>query len=96
MELQREISLDLNEKQIGTRKRVLVERFDDGQWVGRTESDAPEIDNEVFFPGTGNELTPGAFAEVDITDASEYDLYGVAVMDHTNGTLAGMNESGAA
>jgi ribosomal protein S12 methylthiotransferase len=93
MELQREISLRRNEEQIGSRKRVLVERFEEGQWVGRTESDAPEIDNEVFFPGSEHELRAGEFVDIDIMDASEYDLYGVLAVDHQNETPEGMNES---
>jgi len=77
MELQREMSLERNESLVGSRVPVLLDRKEDDQWIGRTEQDAPEIDNEVFISGGGEGLAPGTFVEVDITDASEYDLYGI-------------------
>jgi ribosomal protein S12 methylthiotransferase len=77
MELQREISREANEALIGTRARVLVERFEDGFFVGRTERDAPDIDNEVFL-SSPQPLEPGTFCDASIDDATEYDLYGTA------------------
>jgi len=93
MELQKEISLDRNQSLIGSRKRVMLDRYEEGQWVGRTEGDAPEIDNEVYFPGISDELTPGMFVEVDIIDASEYDLYGVLAAAQGGNQFEGMNKS---
>ncbi|NUN71242.1 MAG: 30S ribosomal protein S12 methylthiotransferase RimO [Bacteroidetes bacterium] len=74
MEIQREISLEKNESRIGMQTRAVIERTEDGGLVGRTEWDAPEVDNEVFIPATPGVRT-GDFVDVTITDATEYDLY---------------------
>jgi ribosomal protein S12 methylthiotransferase len=75
MELQQEISLENNERLIGTTQRVVLDRYASGCFVGRTEHDAPEIDNEVYVaPDTS--LKVGEFCTVEIESASEYDLYG--------------------
>jgi ribosomal protein S12 methylthiotransferase len=76
MELQMGISLEHNRKLVGSRARVLIDRIEDGQAVGRTEHDAPEIDNEIWVRG-GHLPSVGSFAEVDIVEASEYDAYAV-------------------
>jgi ribosomal protein S12 methylthiotransferase len=60
---------------VGSTVRVLIDRAEGGQYVGRTEHDAPEIDNEVFVTSSAP-LSPGTFADVEIIDATEYDLYG--------------------
>jgi ribosomal protein S12 methylthiotransferase len=75
MEIQKGISEDRNEALVGSRVRVLIDRAEDGLYVGRTEQDAPEIDNEVFVSAPGP-LVPGTFSDVEIHDATEYDLYG--------------------
>lgn len=76
MALQRSVSLDRNQTLIGRTLPVLVDEADEenGSAVGRTESDAPEVDNEVLLSGTG--LIPGTFVQAVITDAVEYDLVG--------------------
>jgi len=75
MALQREISLDRNQAFVGKTIDVLIdEQTEDGTYIGRTAADAPEVDNEVLV--TGEDLTPGDFAAVEITDAMEYDLTG--------------------
>ncbi len=76
MRAQLEVSLESNKKKIGTSLKVLVEvQEEDGSYYGRTEYDAPEIDNGVLF--TSNvKLEPGDFAQVTITDAFDYDLVG--------------------
>jgi ribosomal protein S12 methylthiotransferase len=76
MEVQREISTEQNEALIGRTLRVLIEREEGGLFVGRSERDAPEIDNEVFVRST-SPLTPGSFCDVDIVEAYEYDIVGV-------------------
>jgi ribosomal protein S12 methylthiotransferase len=77
MNVQREISLEQNQAKIGSRVRTLIEREEDGAFVGRTEWDAPEIDNEIYItPPAGRHFRPGDFVTVGITDAVEYDLYG--------------------
>ena len=57
--------------------KVLFDKIENGHFVGRTEGDSPEVDNEVLIPVKGNYVRLGDFAEVTITDASEYDLIGV-------------------
>lgn len=78
MEIQRAISLEKNESRIGTTARAVIERRENGNLVGRTEWDAPEIDNEIFIPATA-QVQIGDFVNVAITDATEYDLYGEIV-----------------
>jgi ribosomal protein S12 methylthiotransferase len=78
MELQRDISESLNQAKIGTRRTVLIDRREGGEYVGRTDSDAPDIDNEVVVQSP-HALLPGSFCEVEIVDAYEYDLYGKVV-----------------
>lgn len=75
MELQQEISVEKNERLVGTTLRVLLDRYESGCFVGRTEHDAPEIDNEVFVTPDAS-LKIGEFSAVEIESASEYDLYG--------------------
>lgn len=78
MELQRRISTELNRALIGSLQRVLVDEcLAEGEYRGRTEADAPEIDNDVFIRST-RLLTPGSFVPVLIEDASDYELYGTA------------------
>lgn len=76
MEVQREISIQKNEEKIGTIIRAVVEREEDGAYVGRTVWDAPEIDNEIYISAVDCHLSAGTFVEVLVTDAEEYDLYG--------------------
>jgi ribosomal protein S12 methylthiotransferase len=75
MEIQRAISLEQNEQRIGKTTRAVIERIEDGNFVGRTEWDAPEIDNEIFIPKKSG-VKIGDFVTVKIDDATEYDLYG--------------------
>jgi len=75
MELQRGISLGINQKKVGSVFRVLFDRIDGDFFVGRTESDSPEVDNEVFVDKS-DYIRLGDFADIEITDATEYDLYG--------------------
>lgn len=86
MDLQRSISLDRNQDLIGRSLPVLIDEVDHehGNGVGRTEADAPEVDNEVLLTGEG--LTPGAFVQAHITDAVEYDLVGQVMDVKTDGT----------
>ncbi|MGE5313256.1 MAG: 30S ribosomal protein S12 methylthiotransferase RimO [Acidobacteriota bacterium] len=80
MDVQRAISLEHNERQIGRTVRVLVERHEDGVYAGRTEYDAPEIDNEIFIASPNDRhLLPGEFVLSTVKDAVEYDLYGDVV-----------------
>jgi ribosomal protein S12 methylthiotransferase len=82
MEAQQEISLRANERRIGQALTVLVDRREGPVAVGRTERDAPEVDNEVTIEGADG-LRPGEFHIVKITEAREYDLVGVPVRETT-------------
>lgn len=75
MEIQREISFAKNKKKIGQRLKTLFDRKEGEYFIGRTEADSPEVDNEVLLPAKENYVKIGDFAEVWITDASEYDLF---------------------
>jgi len=76
MEVQESISWKKNQQKIGKTLQVLVDRKEGGYFVGRTEADSPEVDNEVLIPAQENYLRLGDFARVTITDASEFDLFG--------------------
>lgn len=76
MDVQRRISLEKNTARIGTTLRVLIEEeVAEGEWRGRTEFDAPEVDNDVYVR-SDEELTLGSFVTVTIDDAAEYDVFG--------------------
>lgn len=81
MRTQMEISLANNQRYVGTVLEVLVEgQDDDGSYFGRSRYDAPEIDNSVLFTADPEEeLAPGDFVSVRITDAFDYDLVGEKV-----------------
>lgn len=79
MRLQLEISLESNRNKIGKTMKVLVEEQDEeGAYIGRTQYDAPEIDNSVIFK-SDKDLKPGDMVMVQVTDAFDYDLVGVEV-----------------
>jgi ribosomal protein S12 methylthiotransferase len=73
MELQRSISYEKNLKRIGSHVRVLVDQISGGEAIGRTEQDAPEIDNDVVIPDCAG-CSVGSFIDATVTDAGEYDL----------------------
>jgi len=76
MEIQSAISLEKNRAKIGKSFKVLFDKIENGHFVGRTEGDSPEVDNEVLVPVKGNFVRIGDFANVLVTEASEYDLIG--------------------
>lgn len=78
MELQQDISLQLNEEKVGKTFKVLIDRREEGYFVGRTQYDSPEVDNEVLVE-VSQQLTIGHFYQVKITGAREFDLYGTLV-----------------
>jgi len=75
MEIQRDISLAKNQQKVGTTQRVLIEELIDEEYRGRTEADAPEVDNDVYVR-SAQPLEPGSFVDVVIDDAAEFDLFG--------------------
>jgi ribosomal protein S12 methylthiotransferase len=70
MELQQGISLSLNQQRVGKTLRVLIDRKEGGTFVGRTEFDSPEVDNEVIIHSPDNYLRVGDFANVKIKSAT--------------------------
>ncbi len=76
MEAQKEISLRKNEKRVGSDVTILVDRAEEDGFAGRTQHDAPEVDNEVFV-SAGPGIAVGHFSRVRIVDAVEYDLFAV-------------------
>lgn len=76
MELQSGISYELNQQKIGKVFRVLFDRAEGEYFIGRTEFDSPEVDNEVLVKKTDGFVRLGDFADVEITAADHYDLYG--------------------
>lgn len=79
MDFQQGISLSLNEQKIGKTFKVLFDRVEGDYFVGRTEYDSPEVDNEVLVSTKDNFVRIGDFANVTITGASDFDLYGEVV-----------------
>lgn len=79
MELQESISLEINQSRVGQTMKVLIDRIEGGNFVGRTEYDSPEVDNEVLISTKEHYLRVGEFAQVKITSASEFDLTGLPV-----------------
>ena len=80
MELQQGISLELNQQRIGRTLKVLVDRKEGKDYVGRSEYDSPEVDNEVIIKSPANYLRTGDFVNVRITGATEFDLTGEPVV----------------
>ncbi|MBA7519208.1 Ribosomal protein S12 methylthiotransferase RimO [subsurface metagenome] len=76
LEIQESISMHLNYNKIGKLFKVIVDGREGEYFTGRTEYDSPEIDNEVIITNTDNEIKPGEFYQVKITDAEIYDLFG--------------------
>ncbi|NQX98979.1 MAG: 30S ribosomal protein S12 methylthiotransferase RimO, partial [Flavobacteriales bacterium] len=83
MDFQQGISLSLNEQKIDKTLKVLFDRVEGGYFVGRTEFDSPEVDNEVLVSTENNFLRVGDFADIKITGADDFDLYG-EVIDEKN------------
>jgi len=79
MEVQQEISEELNQARVGQTLRVLIDRKEGEYFVGRTEFDSPEVDNEVLVKAEENYLRVGDFVQVKITGAEYFDLYGTVV-----------------
>ncbi|MBP7272336.1 MAG: 30S ribosomal protein S12 methylthiotransferase RimO [Saprospiraceae bacterium] len=76
MELQQTISLEKNQAKIGKKFKTIFDRKEGQFFVGRTEGDSPEVDNEVLVDAATQYIRIGDFADIRITDAEEYDLYG--------------------
>ena len=75
MEMQEGISLEINQQKIGRQIKVIIDRKEGDYYVGRTEFDSPEVDNEVFVEDHPDILL-GEFVDVCITSASEFEIFG--------------------
>jgi len=76
MELQQGISYEINQEKVGQTFKVLVDRIEDDYFVGRTEYDSPEVDNEVLIAANQGYASVGRFVNVQIDRAEDFDLYG--------------------
>ena len=76
MALQNEISLDNNRRRVGRTERVIIDSRQGDWYVGRTQYDSPEVDQEILIPASERRLLRGRFYDVTVTSAADYDLYG--------------------
>ena len=76
MEAQSHISLELNEEKVGRVFKTLIDKVEGDYYIGRTQFDSPEVDNEVVIPKSEGYLRIGDFAEIEIVRAEHYDLIG--------------------
>jgi ribosomal protein S12 methylthiotransferase len=79
MEIQKDISLEKNQKLVGKELKVLVEGIERDFYIGRSYRDAPEVDGEVLIPVKNNKLNIGDFYNTKVYDYNEYDLYASAI-----------------
>jgi len=79
MEIQSQISWELNQQKIGKTYKVVIDRKEGEYFIGRTESDSPDVDNEVLINATTTYLKTGEFATIKINEAADFDLYGEVV-----------------
>lgn len=75
MEVQSQISWELNQEKIGKEFKVVIDRKEGNYFVGRTEFDSPDVDNEVLIDATKTYLKTGEFTKVKIVEAEDFDLY---------------------
>ena len=78
MEVQQEISYEKNAEKVGNTYKVLIDKKEAGRYLGRTEFDSVEVDNEVIVQSE-KELAIGEFVQVTITKAYDYDIEGTVV-----------------
>ena len=77
MRQQSEISRELNAKRVGTVQRTIIDRREGDYYIGRSQYDSPEVDEEILIDAKGGRLLRGHFYDVRITEYDDYDLYGV-------------------
>ena len=75
MRLQERVSLENNAKRIGQTMRVIIDRREGDFYIGRSEYDSPEVDQEIIIDSLGKRLYRGRFYDVVITDCEDYDLF---------------------
>lgn len=77
MDIQSQISWELNQEKVGKTFRCIIDRKEGTYFIGRTEFDSPDVDNEVLIDATQHYVKIGEFVNVHITEAADFDLYGV-------------------
>lgn len=80
MAIQSQISWELNQEKIGREFRIVIDRKEGNYFVGRTEFDSPDVDNEVLIDAAEHYLKTGEYTTVKITEAEDFDLYAVPVL----------------
>lgn len=81
MAVQQDISFEINQQKVGNEFKVLIDRKEGGYYVGRTEFDSPEVDNEVLIDASANYCRIGDFVQAKIFKAEEFDLYAAVKAD---------------
>lgn len=79
MDVQQDISLEINSKRLGRTEKVLIDRTEGGYYVGRTQYDSPEVDDEVLISMKDNKIEIGTFVNVRINQADYFDCYGEVI-----------------
>jgi ribosomal protein S12 methylthiotransferase len=79
MEVQSQISWELNQAKVGQTYRCIIDRKEGNYFVGRTEMDSPDVDNEVLVDASAHYLKQGEYVDLTITEAADFDLYAVPV-----------------
>ena len=80
MAIQQEVSMNLNAQKVGKEFKVLIDRKEGNFFVGRTEFDSPDVDNEVLIDAAKHFVRQGGFVQVKVYEASDYDLYAEPVV----------------
>jgi ribosomal protein S12 methylthiotransferase len=81
MDLQSQISWELNQNKIGKTFKCIIDRKEGQYFIGRTEFDSPDVDNEVLIDASNFYVKIGEFTDIKIFDATEFDLYGEPVSE---------------
>ena len=79
MEIQSQISFELNQEKVGKTFKCLFDKKDGNYFIGRTEFDSPDVDNEVLVDATKHYIQVGQFVNIKVTEAGDFDLYGEPV-----------------
>ena len=81
MEIQSQVSWELNQEKIGKEFKVVIDRKEGSYFVGRTQFDSPDVDNEVLINAEKDYIRTGDFATVKITAAEDFDLYAEVIVE---------------
>ena len=79
MKIQADIAAQLNAERVGRTERVIIDSRQGDYYVGRSQFDSPEVDQEILIPAADRRLRRGCFYDVRITSAEDFDLYGEVV-----------------